>query len=87
MVERGHIRPSTSPYGSSILFVKKPDGSLRICIDFRRLNDITIKNRCPIPNIEEMRERVAGASVFTKMDLRDGFYNLRVKDAQDSVQM
>jgi hypothetical protein len=81
MVERGHIRPSTSPYGAAILFVKKPDGSLRMCIDYRGLNDITIKNRCPIPNIEEMRERVAGATVFSKMDLRDGFYNLRVKDS------
>ena len=55
MMNRGHIQPSTSPYGASILFVKKPDGSLRMCIDYRGLNDITVKNRCPIPNIEEMR--------------------------------
>jgi hypothetical protein len=80
MVERGHIRPSTSQYGAAILFVKKPDGSLRMCVDYRGLNDVTVKNRCPIPNIEEMRERVIGATVFTKMDLRDAFYNLRVKE-------
>jgi Reverse transcriptase (RNA-dependent DNA polymerase)/Aspartyl protease len=79
MLDRGHIVPSTSPFGASVLFVKKPDGSLRLCVDYRSLNQITIKNRCPIPNVEEMRERFLHAKVFTKMDLREGFYNLRIK--------
>jgi Reverse transcriptase (RNA-dependent DNA polymerase) len=79
MLLRGHIQPSTSPYASSILFVRKADGKLRMCIDFRGLNQITVKNRCPIPNIDELRERLAGATVFSKIDLREGFYNLRVQ--------
>jgi Reverse transcriptase (RNA-dependent DNA polymerase) len=80
MLERGHIRHSTSPFASNILFVKKPNGGLRMCLDYRGLNDITVKNRAPIPNIQEMRERLNGAKFFTKMDLRDGFYNLRIKE-------
>jgi hypothetical protein len=78
MLDRGHIVPYTSPFGASVLFVKKPDGSLRLCVDYSSLNQITIKNRCPIPNVEEMRERFLHAKVFTKMDLREGFYNLRI---------
>jgi hypothetical protein len=79
MMDRGHIQPSTSPYGSSILFARKHDGSLRMCVDYRGLNNITVKNKCPVPNISELRERLAVAKYLTKLDLRDGFYNLRVK--------
>ena len=78
LLKRGYIRPSTSPFGAAILFVKKADGSLRLCIDYRGLNAVTVKNRCPIPHIDELRERVRGAAVFSKIDLRDGYYNLRV---------
>jgi hypothetical protein len=63
--------------------VKKSDGTMRLCIDYRELNDQTIKNRCPIPNIAEMRDRVKGAEIFTKVDLRDGYYNVRVHE--DSI--
>ena len=80
LLKKGYIRPSTSPFGASILFVKKADGSLRLCVDYRGLNDITIKNRCPIPNIAELRERVAGATIFSKLDLREGYYNLGVAE-------
>ena len=70
--------PSTFPYAAAILFAKKADGGLRMCIDYRGLNDITIKNRSPIPNIVELRERLKGAKYFSKADLREGFYNLQV---------
>lgn len=78
MVDRGHIRPSTSPFAASVLFAKKADGGLRMCIDYRGLNEITTKNRAPIPNIVDLRERLKGSRFFTKCDLREGFYNLRV---------
>ena len=75
---KGHIQPSTSPFGSPVLFVKKPDGSLRLCIDYRALNRITIKNRYPLPLITEILDRTNGAKRFVKLDLRDAFHRLRV---------
>jgi hypothetical protein len=62
LLERGFIKPSTSPYGASILFVKKSDGGLRLCVDYRGLNDNTVKNRAPLPSIAEMRNRLAGSA-------------------------
>jgi hypothetical protein len=78
MLLRGHIKTSTSPYAAAILFVKKKDGTLRMCVDYRSLNDVTIQNRCPIPNVGEMRAQLQDARYFTKLDLREGYYNLRV---------
>ena len=80
LLAKGYIRPSTSPFGAAVLFVKKADGSLRMCLDYRGLNEVTVKNRGPIPNISELRERVTGAKVFSKLDLREGYYNLRVAE-------
>ena len=79
LLDRGFIQPSTSPYGSSILFVKKSDGGLRLCVDYRGLNDNNIKNRAPLPSISEMRNRLAGAKYFTKLDLKDGYHNIRIR--------
>ena len=84
LIDRKQIQPSTSEYGSRVLFVKKSDGTMRMCIDYRALNERTIKNRCPIPNMAEMRDRVKGAKVFSKIDLRDGYYNIRV--SKDSIE-
>jgi len=81
LLDRGFIQPSTSQYGASILFVKKNDGGLRLCVDYRGLNDTTVKNRAPLPSISEMRNRLAGAQWFTKLDLKDGYHNIRVKQA------
>ena len=78
LLERGFIRPSTSEFGAQVLFVKKSDGSLRLCVDYRGLNSISIKNRSPLPSIAEMRNRLEGARFFSKLDLRDGYYNLRM---------
>ena len=81
MVERKQLRPSTSQYASRILFVKKADGSLRLCVDYRALNAITIRNRCPIPYIADLRSQIRGKGYLTKCDLRDGYYNGRMKDS------
>ena len=78
-LERNFIQHSKSPYGASVLFVKKKDGSLRLCVDYRGLNNVTVKDRTPMPNIKEMHDRLNGAKVFSKLDLRDGFNNILIK--------
>jgi hypothetical protein len=80
LLDKGFIHPSTSPYGAPILFVKKKDGSLRMCIDYRALNKLTIKNRYPLPRIDEIFDRVHGAKVFSKLDLRSGYHQIRIQD-------
>jgi len=72
MLAEGTIVDSKSPAGASILFVPKPDGRLRLCGDYRRLNTLTILNKYPLPLMTELRERVAGVTIFTKLDLKDG---------------
>jgi len=76
----GFIRPSTSPWGAPALFAKKKDGSLRLCIDYRRLNRVTIKNKYPMPRIDDLFDQLKGSTCFSKIDLRSGYYQLRVKD-------
>lgn len=78
-LEKGFIQPSQSPFGHPVLFTKKPDGSLRLCVDYRALNRNTIKNRYPLPLISELLDRVKGAKFFTKLDLRDAFHRIRIK--------
>jgi hypothetical protein len=80
MLENGEIQPSVSPYGSPVLFVKKQDGSLRMCIDYRALNKQTVKNRYPLPRIEEMLDRLGKAKYFTKLDLTSGYYQIRIAE-------
>ncbi|GKD55926.1 putative reverse transcriptase domain-containing protein, partial [Tanacetum coccineum] len=78
--DRGFIRPSTSPWEAPILFVKKKDGSLRMCIDYRELNKLTIKNHYPLPRIDDLFDQLQGLSVYSKIDLRSGYHQLRVRD-------
>ncbi|KAJ9538727.1 hypothetical protein OSB04_031460 [Centaurea solstitialis] len=78
---KGFIRPSSSPWGAPILFVKKKDGSHRMCIDYRGLNKVTIKNRYPLPRIDDLFDQLQGASWFSKIDLRSGYHQLKVKEA------
>jgi hypothetical protein len=80
LLEKGYIRPSVSPWGAPVLFVKKKDGSLRLCIDYRELNNITIKNRYPLPRIDDLFDQLRGAGVFSKIDLRSGYHQLRIKE-------
>src|SRR6184192_1211767 len=78
LIKAGSIEPSTSPYGAPVIFVKKKDGKLRMCIDYRALNKITKKNRFPIPLIDDLIDRLQGAQVFTKIDLRWGYNQVRI---------
>ena len=82
-LKKGFIRPSTSPFGSPVLFVKKPDGSLRLCVDYRALNRMTIKNRYPIPLTTEIIDRIKGAKRFTRLDVRDAFNRIRVAEGDE----
>jgi hypothetical protein len=76
--EKGYIRPSTSPWAALVLFVEKKDGTKRMCIDYRSLNEVTIKNKYPLPRIEDLFDQLRGASVFSKIDLRLGYHQLRI---------
>ncbi|GJV70456.1 putative reverse transcriptase domain-containing protein, partial [Tanacetum coccineum] len=78
--DRGFIQPSTSPWGAPVLFVKKKDGSFRMCIDYRELNKLTVKNRYPLPRIDDLFDQLQGSSVYSKIDLRSGYHQLRVRD-------
>jgi hypothetical protein len=82
-LDKGWIRPSKSPAGAPILFVPKADGTMRLCVDYRGLNKVTIKNRYPIPLVSEMLDRLSRAKVFTKLDLRDAYHRLRIKEGDE----
>jgi hypothetical protein len=77
--EKGYIRPNTSPWAAPVLFVEKKDGTRRMCIDYRALNEVTIKNKYPLPRIEDLFNQLRGASVFSKIDLRSGYHQLRIR--------
>ncbi|GJW12764.1 putative nucleotidyltransferase, ribonuclease H [Tanacetum coccineum] len=78
--DKGFIRPSSSPWGAPVLFVKKKDGSFRMCIDYRELNKVTVKNRYPLPRIDDLFDQLQGSSVYSKIDLRSGYHHLRVRE-------
>ena len=78
LLDKGFIRPSTSPWGALVLFAKKKDKTLRLCIDYRQLNRVTIKNRYLFPRIDDLFDHLRGARVYSKIDLRTGHHQLRV---------
>jgi len=82
-IKKGFIRKSTSPAGAPILFVKKHDGSLRLCVDYRRLNAINIRNSYPIARINDLIESFQGAVVFTRFDLRSAYNLIKIKEDQE----
>jgi hypothetical protein len=79
LLEKGYIRPSTSPWAAPVLFVEKKDGTKRMCIDYRALNEVTVKNKYPLPRIEDLFDQLRGSSVFSKIDLRSGYHQLRIQ--------
>ena len=80
LLNKGFVRPSVSPWGASVLFVKKKYDTFQMCIDYRQINKVTVKNKYPLPRIEDLFNQLKRASVFSKIDLRSGYYQLRVKD-------
>nr|GFB15237.1 putative reverse transcriptase domain-containing protein [Tanacetum cinerariifolium] len=86
LFDKGFIRPSSSPWGAPVLFVKKKDGSFRMCIDYRELNKLTVKNRYPLPRIDDLFDQLQGSSIYSKIDLRSGYHQLSVRE-QDILKM
>jgi hypothetical protein len=80
LLDKGFIRPSNSPWGALVLFVKNKDGTLRLCIDYRQLNKVIVKNKYPLPRIDDLFDQLKGARVFSKIDLRSGYHQLRIKE-------
>ena len=79
LLEKGFIRPSVSPWGAPVLFMRKKDGSMRLCIDFRKLNQVTIKNKYPLPRIDDLFNQLRNAKIFSKIDLRSRYHQLKIK--------
>jgi hypothetical protein len=77
LLDKGYIRPSTSPWGCSVLFMEKKDKELRLCVDYRPLNVVTIKNKYPLPRI--LFDQLAGAQVFSKIDLRSSYHQIKIR--------
>ena len=80
LLDKGFIRPSVSPWGAPVLFVKKKDGTLRLCIDYRQLNKVTVKNKYPLPRVDDLFDQLQGAQVFSKIDLRSGYHQLKIAE-------
>jgi len=79
LLDKRLIRPSVSPWGTLVLFVRTKDGSVRLCIDYQELNPVTVKNKYPLPRIDDLFDQLAGAVVFSKIDIRTGYHQLKIK--------
>jgi hypothetical protein len=79
LLEMGFIRPSSSPWGAPVIFVLKKDGTQRLCVDYSALNEVIDKNKYPLPRIDDLFDQLCGACVFSKIDLRSGYYQLKIR--------
>jgi hypothetical protein len=77
--EAGYIRSNSSPCGAPVLFVQKKEGSQEMCMDYRSLNDVTVKNKCPLPCIKDLFNKMRGARIFSKIDLRSGYHQMKIR--------
>jgi hypothetical protein len=84
LLQKHFIRPSVSPWGAPVLLVKKKDGTMHLCIDYRQLNKVTIKNKYPLPRIDDLLDQLRGATVFSKIDLHSGYHQIRIKSSDVS---
>lgn len=84
LLEAGFIRPPKAPFGAPVLFQKKDDGSLRLCIDYWALNKVTVKNKYPIPLIADLFDQLGSARYFSKLDLRSGYYQVRIAEGDEA---
>jgi hypothetical protein len=80
LLKKGFVRPSSSPWGATVIFVLKKDGTQRLCVDYRALNDVTIKNKYPLPRIDDLCDQLRGACVFSKIILRSGHHQLKIRE-------
>ncbi len=80
LLAKGYIEPSSSPFGAPILFVKKKDGSLRMVVDYRALNKITVKNKYPLPRVDDLLDKLGGAQLFSSLDLTSGYHQIRITE-------
>jgi hypothetical protein len=80
LLEKGFILPSSSPWGAPMIFVPKNDGTQRLCVNYRALNEVTVKNKYPLPRIDDLFDQLRGACVFSKIDLRSGYHQLKIRE-------
>jgi hypothetical protein len=80
LLKKGYIRPSVSPWGAPVLFVKNKDGTMRLCIDFRQLNKYTVKKKYPLPRIDDLFDQLRGEKIFSKTHLRSRYHQVRIKE-------
>jgi hypothetical protein len=80
LLKKGFIHPSSSPWGAPVIFVPKKDGIQRLCVDYRALNEVTVKNKYPLPRIDDLFNQLCGACVFSKIDLRSGYHQLKIRE-------
>jgi hypothetical protein len=83
LLTKGYIKSNKSPYGAPVLFVHKKDGTLRMCVDYRTLNKATVKNWYPLPRINDLFDRFSGAKVFSRIDLRSGYYQIQIAEGDE----
>ncbi len=83
LIAKGYIKPSKSPYGAPVFFVHKKDGTLKMCVDYRALNKVTVKNRYPLPQIDDLFDRLSGAKMFSRIDLCLGYYQIQIIEGDE----